>query len=185
MQLKDFQKKYKHSINKGLSYGCIDRLRDLVDFDFNVYLPSIQMNLQRDLVWSREQKQALILTILRDQKISPIIVIQSEAERKERTRYQWQVIDGKQRLTTIFSFLSFEFSINYNGVDYFFNDLPQDCQKQIRQYDEFVVDVHYSYSDEPISDQTKIDLFEDINWLGTPQDISHMNKLKNSEKETN
>lgn len=174
--VKQFQKKYTHHINKGLSFHRLERFEEIANWDFEVFLPSKGMNLQRELVWSIEQKTALILTLLRGQKIPPIVVVQNDKD--ENKKYNWQVIDGKQRMTTLFGFMKNQFPINHEGSEYFFKDLPEDCQRQILSYQDITVDVHYSYDDEPITDQTKIDLFEEINWLGTPQDISHMNKLK-------
>jgi len=174
--LKQFQKKYTHHVNKGLSFHLLGRLEDIAHWDFDVFLPTKGMNLQRDLVWTIEQKSALIVTILRDQKIPPIVVVQTDKD--ESRKYNWQVIDGKQRMTTLFSYMKNEFPIVYEGIEYFFNDLPEDCQRQILRYLGIRIDVHYSYDDDPITDQTKIDLFEEINWLGTPQDINHLNKLK-------
>lgn len=155
----------------------LKRFPELAKWDLEVFLPTKGMNLQRDLVWTLEQKQSLILTILRDQKINPIVVIQNDRYDEEFERYNWQVIDGKQRLTTIFAYLNDEFSIVVDGEQWKYSQLPIDCKRQIDGYN-LIVDVHYSYQDEPISDATKIDLFEEINWLGTPQEISHMNKLK-------
>lgn len=174
--LKQFQKKYTHHVNKGLSFHFLGRLEEDANWDFDVFLPTKGMNLQRDLVWTTQQKSALILTILRDQKIPPLVVVQNDKD--ETHKYNWQVIDGKQRMTTLFGYLKNEFPIVHEGTEYFFNDLPVDCQRQIKMYSEIRIDVHYSYADEPITDQTKIDLFEEINWLGTPQDINHLNKLK-------
>lgn len=174
--VKQFQKKYTHHINKGLSFHYLGKLEGKANWDFDVFLPTKSLNLQRDLVWTIEQKTALILTILKDQKIPVIVVIQNDKD--ESRKYNWQVIDGKQRMTTLFAYLKNEFAIVYEGNEYFFKDLPEDCQKQILSYDEITIDVHYSYDDDPITDQTKIDLFEEINWLGTPQDINHLNKLK-------
>lgn len=174
--VKQFVKKYKHTVNKGLSFWRLSGLEAKANWDFEVFLPTKGINLQRDLVWTVEQKSALILTILRDQKIPPIVVIQNEKD--EDRKYNWQVIDGKQRMTTLFGYLKNEFAIVYEGIEYFFKDLPEDCQKQILNYNGITVDVHYSYDDDPITDQTKIDLFEEINWLGTPQDINHLNNLK-------
>jgi len=176
MKLTDFQKKYKHHINKGLSFSDISRIRKYANFDFNVWLPTKGMNLQRELVWTPEQKTALIITMLRNQRIAPIVVVQYD---RNDDVYNWKVIDGKQRLTTMFSFLDDEFPICVDGVEYYFSTLPPDCQRQIAHYSLYSVDVHYSYDDAPISDDTMIDLFEEINWLGTPQDIEHMNNLKN------
>ena len=174
--IKQFQKKYTHRVNKGLSFDRLGRLESDANWDFDVFLPSKGINLQRDLVWTVEQKSALILTILRDQKIPPIVVVQNDKD--ESRKYNWQVIDGKQRMTTLFGYLKNEFPIVHEDVEYFFNDLPEDCQEQIIRYDEISIDVHYSYDDAPITDRTKIDLFEEINWLGTPQDINHLNNLK-------
>jgi hypothetical protein len=174
--LSQFNKKYKHSVNKGLSFHILGRLEEGANWDFDVFLPTKGLNLQRDLVWTVEQKSALIITILRDQKIPPIVVVQNDKDKS--LKYNWQVIDGKQRMTTLFGYLKNEFPIIYEGTEYFFNDLPEDCQRQIKMYSEIRIDVHYSYDDAPITDQTKIDLFEEINWLGTPQDINHLTKLK-------
>lgn len=176
MKLSDFQKKYRHHISKGLSFHHISRIRERMDLDFNVYLPSKGMDLQRELCWTLEQKRALVLTVLRDQPVSPMVVIQVN-ERNTGEKYNWQVIDGKQRLNAIFEYMDGGFSIVFEGDEYYFNGLPIDCQKQISWYD-FKWDVHYHYDDEPITDETKISLFEEINFLGTPVDIQHLNKLK-------
>jgi uncharacterized protein with ParB-like and HNH nuclease domain len=178
ISLKDFDKKYKHICNKGLSFYHIGTLRSFVSFDFDVFLPSKNLNLQRDLVWTKEQKQSLILTLLKDQKINPFVVVQKDVNKTKENKYEWEVIDGKQRLTTIFDFLDNKFFIDLKSEEYFFKDLPEDCQKRIYNYSLYTVDVHYNY-DNKITDEVKIDLFEDINWLGTPQDIQHLKKLKN------
>jgi hypothetical protein len=178
ISLKDFDKKYSHSCNKGLSFYHIGALRQHVEFDFDVFLSTRNQNLQRDLVWTNEQKQSLILTLLKDQKINPFVVVQKDIKKTKDSKYEWEVIDGKQRLTTIFDFLDNKFFIDLKNEEYFFKDLPKDCQKRIYTYSLYTIDVHYNYDDK-ITDQVKIDLFEDINWLGTPQDIQHLKRLKN------
>lgn len=176
--LQKFQKKYSHHINQGLSYHHTSKLRNFIDFDFDVFLPTKGVNLQRDLCWNSIQKESLIYTILRDMSINSIVVCQFK-ERGFGTddKYLFKVIDGKQRLTTVFDYLDNKFSINIDDKPYFFKDLPEDCQKQISWYS-FRFDVHYSYSDDPISDDTLISIFEDCNFLGTPQDKNHLEWLK-------
>lgn len=178
ISLKDFDKKYNHKCNKGISFYHIGELRQFAEFDFDVFLPSKNQNLQRDLVWTNEQKQSLILTLLKDQRINPFVVVQNFNKIKGQQKYLWEVIDGKQRLTTIFDFLDNKFFIDLKNEEYFFKDLPEDCQKRIFNYTLYTIDVHYNFENE-ISDDIKISLFEDINWLGTPQDIQHLKKLKN------
>ncbi len=176
--LKKFQRKYQHHINKGLSLHSVKWIRDVSDFDFEVTLESKGKNLQRDLCWTQQQKESLIFTILRDQKINPIVVIQvRDQDHKSKDKYLFKVIDGKQRLNTLFDFIDGKFSVSIEGKDYFFKDLPEDCQSQILSYD-FKWDIHYHYSDQPITDDTLIDLFEDCNFLGTPQDKNHLDYLR-------
>lgn len=161
-----------------MSYDCIGKIRHWSDFDFDVYLPSKGLNLQRELCWTLEQKQALIISMLRNIHFVPFVIVQIKDRNNQiAEKYVWQVIDGKQRLTTCFSFLDGEFPISVDDVDYYFNDLPEDMQRHIFRFD-FRWDIHYHYPDDPISDQTKIDLFESINFFGTPVDIEHINKLK-------
>lgn len=176
--LSKFQRKYKHHINKGLSFHHIESIREMADFDFDVYLETKGKNLQREFCWNQQQKESLIFSILRDQKINPIVVVQvKERNYNMDSNYLFKVIDGKQRLTTVFDFIDGKFPIEIENKQYFFKDLPEDCQKQIRWYN-FTWDVHYHYDDEPITDDTLIDLFEDCNFLGTPQDKNHLNYLK-------
>lgn len=174
--LKKFQRKYQHHINKGLSFHTVKWIRDTTDFDFKVTLESKGKNLQRDLCWNKQQKESLIFTILRDQKINPIVVVQvRDSEKGEK--YFFKVIDGKQRLNTVFGFIDNKFFISIEEKDYFFKDLPEDAQRQITGYN-FTWDVHYHYENQPITDDTLIDLFEDCNFLGTPQDKNHLDHLR-------
>lgn len=176
--LKRFQRKYKHHINKGLSFHTLEWIRGMADFDFDVYLETKGKNLQRELCWNQQQKESLIFTILRDQNINPIIVVQvKERNHSLQDKYLFKVIDGKQRLTTVFDYIDGKFSIDIEGENYFFKDLPEDCQNQILRYT-FLWDVHYHYEDQPIVDDTLIDLFEDCNFLGTPQDKNHLDYLR-------
>ena len=141
-----------------------------------MYLETKGKNLQRGLVWNQQQKESLIFSIIRDQSVNPIVVVQVK-ERSLDNKYFFKVIDGKQRLNTVFDYIDGKFSINIEGKDYFFKDLPDDCQNQILRYN-FLWDVHYHYEDQPILDDTLIDIFEDCNFLGTPQDKNHLDYLR-------
>lgn len=173
-----FERKYQHHINFGLSVNSIIRLSDSsrYNFDFDVWLPSKQMNLQRSLVWTWVQKEQLVISILKGLHIPNFVMVE---HRTDENTSIYQIIDGKQRLTTMFSFIRNEFPITVEGQGYFFNDLDEECQNKIAGfYPKF--DVHYSFYDEPISDETKIAIFEHVNFLGTPQDINHLNQLKSA-----
>ncbi len=89
----------------------------------------------------------------------------------------WQVIDGKQRLSSIFNFIDGQFTIILEGLDYYFVDLPEDYQRAITQ-----TSIRYYIVNEEmpgsITDNDKITWFKFINFAGTPQDQQHMDSLK-------
>ena len=86
------------------------------------------------------------------------------------------VIDGKQRLTTIFRFIDNEFPIIVDGEEVYFKDLDTMAQNRLNSYS-INVQIYYSYSDDPITDDEKIIIFNHYNFAGTPQEEEHKNKL--------
>lgn len=133
-------------------------------FDFDVYLPSKKMNLQRPLVWTVNQKRSLIESVIIRRSIPPISVIQLLDD-------TYQVIDGKQRLSAFIDYLQGGFDF----CGYFVNDLPKDYLGQIKRH--WITAYRLCEYDTPISDEDKIEWFRWINFAGTPQDIDHMQKL--------
>ena len=180
LKLSDVAKeiKFRH-FNKGLTlrstkYFVSQDCRYI--FDFDVWLPSINMNLQRPLVWTEHQKSEFIISVLKGINIPPISVVQLNGIKDELTRFE--VIDGKQRLSTAMAFCRGEFPLIWNGNKYYFKDLDKSAQNTIGGDYYLRFDIAYHYDDEPITDQQKIDWFEMINFTGTPQDEPHLNSLK-------
>ena len=91
----------------------------------------------------------------------------------------FRIIDGKQRLSTIYDFIDGKFPININGFDYFYAELDKSGQMAIWNYSMNFRTV-YEYEDKKLSDADLIALFEYVNFTGTPQDADHIEKLKNS-----
>jgi len=166
-------------INRGISSF---RLKDLISdareyvFDLDVFLPSAGMNLQRGFVWTEDQKAQLILSILKGIRIPPLTFILKK-DRLASENQVWQVIDGKQRLSAMIDFVEEKFPVRWEGVDYFLNDLPEDCRREVLGFWP-VMDIGYEYGDKPISDADKIRWFELINFAGTPQDAAHFTRLQ-------
>lgn len=145
------------------------------NIDFDVFLPTKGFNLQRELVWNINQKRELILSIFIGRHIPHISYINKWGEDNSDI---YQIIDGKQRLSTIFEFYNNKFTIYLEGEEWFFKDLPEDYQSgflrtHLRGY------VVNEEKINGISDQLKIDWFSFINFAGTPQDSEHLRKLKN------
>lgn len=145
---------------------CIAQGKDVLKkkFDFDVWLPSRQMNLQRPLVWTLEQKRALIESVIVRRTIPPISVIQLIDD-------TYQVIDGKQRLCSFIKYVQGGFDF----CGYYYDDLPKEYHDQIRGH--FITAYRLCEYEVPISDEDKIEWFKWINFAGTPQDIQHMERL--------
>lgn len=172
LKLKDVRTPLPFTMNKGLSAFTVgDILRDRAyELDFDVYLPTKKMNLQRPLVWTDLQKQELVLSLLKGIEI-PVMAMISYDHKIMR------IIDGKQRLSAWIGFAKNEFPINVNGELYFFNNLDEDSKWAVTRTS-VRADVAYEYPNRPISDEWKIKWFNLINFAGTPQDREHMQKLQ-------
>lgn len=92
---------------------------------------------QRRQVWSRKARSFLIDTILR-QRPMPAIYIRKDISPKTKKVVR-EVVDGQQRLTTIFDFMKDGFEVmkvhneEYGG--YKFSNLPENIQKYFLQYE--------------------------------------------------
>jgi len=177
LKLADVRQKLPFQINYGL---CAFRTKDILTsngykIDWDVYLPSINKNLQRDLCWTLLQKQQLILSLLKGIKIPTMAFIHVNHE-------VFLIIDGKQRLSACIDFVKGKFPIEWQEKSYFFDDLDSDSQDEITCH-WFIADVAYEYAGEYeqiIPDEWKIKWFELINFTGMPQDKEHLDGLKNA-----
>lgn len=174
--IKEFRKQLSFPVQKSTSVVVYLKyfLERSYIIDWDVYLPSKQMNLQRGFVWTLQQKQELVISVLKGIKIPSISVIIKDSLTDPNV---YQIIDGKQRLSSLLSYLKGEFPIVWEEKEYYFNDLGKTAQGELSLYT-VLGDVAYEGPHDPISDQAKIDWFEMINFAGTPQDQEHLNKLK-------
>jgi hypothetical protein len=185
LKLNDIRRKLSFKIHEtSMVHGVSDFERYGYTIDYDVFLKSKGKNLQREFCWTIEQKAELIISMLKGIKIANISVIQQSFEHKGRQRDTvLQIIDGKQRLSTIIGYTKNEFPIIFKGSEYFYTDLEEDAQYEINHRLPLVNLVYeWFYEDGKdnviISDNEKIAWFEMINFAGTPQDIEHLNNLK-------
>lgn len=170
LQLEQVRKVLPFDTNNGLCIGSIKNIigeNTRLKFDFNVYLPDLKKNLQRDVVWSLLQKQELILSILKGLKLPYMAFVMND------DTDVFQVIDGKQRLTSIIEFGNNEFPLEVDGNFYYFKDLSENATGYFKRY---IIEgnVAYESNDKLIPDTYKKDWFEQINFSGTPQDKEHL-----------
>lgn len=154
-------------------YYILDEGFFKIDFDVKL---SNGKNLQRELVWSLEQKQSLIITMLRNViQLPPLHAIKVDTDEIDCSIMR--IIDGKQRLHTIKEYLDNEFTINVGEVDYYYRDLDVKAKNRLRHYN-LTFKIYNQYDDNILTDDDLINWFEMVNYSGTPQDINHLKNIK-------
>lgn len=149
------------------------------NYDFDVYLPKYDINLQRPYVWEHSQQNEFIKSILIDKQLEPVVIVQHIDDYKDRNNSISYIIDGKQRLMTIIKFANNEFPVNINGQDYYWKDFSENLQHYFASRVNYMTaTVYYSYPDALVDDDMKIILFNYYNFSGTPQTEEHKNKLQ-------
>ena len=136
-----------------------------VDFDFDVFLPSIQENLQRDFVWKQERQISYIESLFRrDFMLMPVMV---NLVRNNDGTKTIKVVDGKQRLNAIRAFINGEFCVH----GFYFKNLGQGFYSYVSR---LVFEVYY----DDLSDEQLVALFDKVNFLNEPQDKVRFLKIK-------
>lgn len=146
------------------------------EYDFEIYLPKYGVNLQRPYVWKDYQQSEYIISILQERPLENVIVIQHEPEEGPRVM---QIVDGKQRLTTIQKFLLGEIPVTINNKKVWWDDFDEDAKRYFKtRLLNITAVVYYTYDDDNLTDDDKICLFNFYNFSGTPQTEEHKNRLK-------
>lgn len=176
MTIRDyFKKKIVFKISDPLGFDWMNIINDADDeIDFEVILEDHpdKIALQRPFVWTLNQQQSFIISVFKRINIPPIAVL---LHRDGSGKQTYQIIDGKQRLTTLIRFYNNEFSINVNGKDFFFKDLDSIDVSELR----YALKAYIGYNgDDKLSGRQKRDWFELLNFSGTAQESEHMQKLK-------
>ncbi len=143
--------------------------------DFDVYLPTKGRNLQRDYVWTVEQKRELIWSILMNRHIPRMAMLNITSD-QEDINGTYQVIDGKQRLSAMLDFYNGKYDLMIDDKSFYFTELPEDYQRVISgfMFPYYVVNEDFGNK---FTDEDKINWFRYINFAGTPQDAEHLKGL--------
>lgn len=115
---------------------------------------------QRNQVWTNEQKRELIESLLMGIPIPVIYVFENEKGIK-------QIVDGRQRITTIIDFMNNRFVLkdltmlsDFDGKS--FNDLDPVFRSKLERYQLFVYVI-----EPPTPERVKYDIFDRVNRGGT------------------
>lgn len=160
-RLKSFYDKYKGTCKNIVAGG------EVVWFDNPEY--------QRKLVWTLKQKQDYINNLFNGMaEIRPTILLYYEDNKDI-----YEVLDGKQRLTTLFQFIDNEFAIIVDGEEVHFNDLIDTDKKFILNHNVYWTRIMSFKVLEPIALEDKLTLFLEKNYLGTRMSDEQINKVLN------
>lgn len=116
--------------------------------------------------WDNEQQSLLIHSILANFPVPAVYVQKTESieiDTKGKHNYNYSVLDGKQRMTTVFSFINGEYAltenipnveiedITYEVAGKYFEDLDEDVQQEILRF-KFNIQAFEDVPDEVIED---------------------------------
>lgn len=120
---------------------------------------------QRELCWSQEDKENLIHSIFNNIEIGKFAFLRRPYAPKSPG---YEILDGKQRLTTIIEFYEDKFS--YKGKT--FSELSKKDKNHFLNYN-----ITYGDGDENWTLEDKMEYFLKLNIMGVPQSKEHLEKV--------
>lgn len=133
---------------------------------------------QRDFVWTTKDKQLFIDSIYNRLNCGQILVrkrsekwLRKEAENGEDVVYEWDIVDGKQRLHTIYEFINNKFPDSYGN---YWNDLSDYARFEF----EDSMSLTYAEMAEESTDEDVIKAFLGVNFTGVPMSKEHIDYVK-------
>ncbi|MBQ7923181.1 MAG: DUF262 domain-containing protein [Clostridia bacterium] len=136
---------------------------------------------QRNIVWKADKKVAFIESLYMGIIIPPIYVVECPGENiLEGTTYE--VVDGKQRLTTILEFIKNEFTLTEKSLEYFkdcfsnkkFAQIQEEYPEETNEMLSSVLDIYVITANSP--EFTKYDIFSRLNKGSEPLKVNEIRK---------
>lgn len=139
-------------------------------FNSMTYYFGVDLNpdYQRDLVWTLEDKQKLIESIFNNIDIGKFAFIKKGYNKENPSQHMYEILDGKQRLTTIMEYLEDRFE--WRGLK--FSQLSPSDQWHFETYNVVTAET---------SDMTKEQIYRyflKLNTGGKPISTEHLEKVK-------
>ena len=119
---------------------------------------------QRGLVWSVEDKRALIDALVQGRSIGAITFAKNDF----KDEFLYEILDGKQRLSAIAEFVADGF--DYQGI--YFSELNSASQSEFFNLSTGVINVSFS------NDKEKIEYFIELNSAGVKVSKDFLDNLK-------
>lgn len=130
---------------------------------------------QRDFVWTKEQKQLYIKNLFEgNASIKPTFVEYSETQEDGTRKRVAEVLDGKQRIKALIDFYNNEFSVE--GL--YYKDLHYRDQFFFERLNVVYTRIMNREGRKDLKLETKIQLFLEINMLGTRMSDEDLKKAQ-------
>lgn len=146
-------------------------MRSLLYMMCKEYGIDLEPEYQRGLVWSDEQKWSLIDSIMKNIDIGKFTIIRrpwGKNHNKPATPKLYEMLDGKQRLTTLWEYYTGQFK--YKGLRY--HELHPLDRIHFKNY-------RISYAEcEPLTDEQKYRYFLKLNTTGVPIEQEHIERVR-------
>ena len=114
------RKQLENELDTKLQFHYKSKTISFFDFGYKNNNINLDPKYQRGQVWCNDGKIFLINSLLSGISIPPIILNQ-----KDINTEKYDVIDGKQRLTTILDFINNKFPLNINNKQIYFDNIPE------------------------------------------------------------
>lgn len=123
---------------------------------------------QRGNVWTQTEKELLIESIFENRDIGKFVIVMRPFS-EDRSAPNAEILDGKQRLTTLIEF--YENRFEYRGV--LFNDLHWRDQLHFERYM-----INWAELNEKTTQRQKYEYFLKLNVAGVPQSKDHIQHVQ-------
>lgn len=125
---------------------------------------------QRAYVWEEKEQQDFLYSVFNNLPIGTIAIVDKETFVEGEPNYE--VVDGKQRLTTILMFLNNKIPYKTAEGSFYFKDLDPATTRQLRHRS-----MPYQCLYHGMTDKDKLEYFYRVNFTGVPQSEEHRDKI--------
>lgn len=182
--LEDYIASQKHIKHADEKIPISELVKQTIDDD--IYLDILGGNpLQRKYCWDNHKKSLFVLSVFAKKHIPPLSIIMVRVMSKDEPsklyngKVEWyEIIDGKQRLNAIRSFIDGDFPLNIDGVEIYYSQLSDHMKNEFLGRNLLVNYATSFIGYQEVSEEEKLQWFITLNYAGTPADVSHFENLK-------
>ena len=167
--------------------SIVENEAELIENEFETKRNMLENNLildpdyQRNNVWDASKQISFIESLFMGIMIPPIYVVEIPGDSLLDSK-KYEVVDGKQRLSTIKDFLNNNLKLNKRYLEYysdlfdgkFFNNLSEVYGEHVSQLLSSILDIYVITSNSPT--ETKYDIFARLNKGASPLKVNEIRK---------